>query len=374
MVVALEDRQRIARLTPLDDVLLRISARVQPVAVCEMTAASALGRTLVRDAVVVAPHPAAPLVLIDGWAVYAETTADASTYAPAIVSGVREVAVGEALGPDADAVVPLEAMTWRSGKGEVQAPAIPGDGVLMPGGDAGTGEVLRQPGHRLRAIDVAVFQALGVADVRTRKPRIRIASVGAARNVLADAIVGWIASAVMVDGGEPVVAAPSTDVQALLMAPGVDAVVLAGGTGRGARDHTVRALAQTGTVEVHGIAMSPGESAAFGFADSKPVLLVPGRLDSALAVWLLIGRPLLTKLRGGDAADASQEYPLTAKVVSTVGFTEWVPVRRVPGGVAPLASRYLPLAALAQADSWIIVPAASEGLAVGTPVTTRPLP
>ena len=37
------------------------------------------------------------------------------------------------------------------------------------------------------------------------------------------------------------------------------------------------------------MALSPGETAAFGFVGERPVLLIPGRLDAALAVWLMSG-------------------------------------------------------------------------------------
>ena len=49
--------------------------------------------------------------------------------------------------------------------------------------------------------------------------------------------------------------------------------------------------------------LTPGETAAFGFAGSRPVLLLPGRLDAALAVWLTLGRRLLARLAGGDASE-----------------------------------------------------------------------
>ena len=65
---------------------------------------------------------------------------------------------------------------------------------------------------------------------------------------------------------------------------------------------------------------------------------------------------------------------MTAKVTSTIGLTEVVPVRRTAEGVTPLASKYLPLVALARADGWITIPAASEGLAPGAPVTVDALP
>jgi molybdopterin biosynthesis enzyme len=251
----------------------------------------------------------------------------------------------------------------------------PGDGVLLPGTDAGAGEVLWRAGHRLRGSDIAVMQALGIPAARVRKPRIRIARAGRERDGIADAIVGWLAAATAADGGEPVTESRDAGVAAVLAADGVDAVVVIGGTGSGARDGSVHALRQAGVVETHGIAVSPGETAAFGMARSRPVLLAPGRLDATVVVWLLIGRPLLERLCGGaPTAAPSQQSVLTAKIASTVGLTELVLVRRTGDGVAPLASKYLPLATLAQADGWIVIPAASEGLAPGAPVTVRQLP
>jgi molybdopterin biosynthesis enzyme len=162
-------------------------------------------------------------------------------------------------------------------------------------------------------------------------------------------------------------------VEALLTGGGVDAVAMIGGTGTGARDDTVDALARTGSVEAHGIALSPGETAAFGIANSRPVLLMPGRLDAAIAVWLLVGRAILERLSGATEQLSSRQSTLIRKVASRVGLTELVLVRQSEDGDEPLASQYLPLATLAQADGWIIIPAASEGLPPGAHVTVYPL-
>jgi molybdopterin molybdotransferase len=374
MIVPLENRQRIERLTPLADVLRRIGECVAPVMPRDMRAAAALGATLAEDVVVADRRPAAALALIDGWAVHAEATADAGSYAPAVLPDVREIAAGEALPAESDAIAPLEAVTWRGGQGEIYAAVIAGDGVLMPGTDAVAGEVLRPAGQRLRGVDVAAMQGLGIASARARKPRVRVARIGRGRDDIADAASDWLAYAIAADGGEPVVSRPGPAVEALLTAGGVDAVVMVGGTGAGPRDDTVHALARIGTVEVHGIAVSPGETAAFGIAASRPVLLLPGRLDGAVAVWLLIGQAMLARLRGGAEIDASHESRLAEKIASTVGLTEFVLVRRDPDGIEPLASKYLPLATLAQADGWIVIPAESEGLPPGAEVTVRPLP
>ena len=373
MVTLLEHRQRIARLTPLDHVLRRIGECVHPVAPREMAAATALGATLAQDVAVAVQRPAAPVALIDGWAIRAEATADAGSYAPAVLPGAEEINAGQGLPADSDAVAPADAVTWRAGMAEAHVAVIPGDGVLMPGTDASVGEVLRRAGDRLRAIDVAAMQALGLSGARVRKPRIRIARVGGGRNDILDAAADWLAFAIAADGGAPVAARPGAGAAAFL-GGGVDAVVIVGGTGAGSRDDSVHALAQAGTVEAHGIALSPGETAAFGIASSRPVLLVPGRLDAAVAVWLLVGRAMLARLRGGTESEPAHESVLTGKVASTVGLTELVLVRRVADGVEPLASKYLPLATLSHADGWIVVAAESEGLPPGVRVLVRPLP
>jgi molybdopterin biosynthesis enzyme len=83
---------------------------------------------------------------------------------------------------------------------------------------------------------------------------------------------------------------------------------------------------------------------------------------------------MLTRLRGGAENLSSYKSTLIGKIASTVGLTELVLVRRVADGVEPLASKYLPLATLAHADGWIVIPAPSEGLAPGAQVIVRPLP
>jgi molybdopterin molybdotransferase len=61
-------------------------------------------------------------------------------------------------------------------------------------------------------------------------------------------------------------------------------------------------------------------------------------------------------------------------VASSLGLAEVIPVRCSGGQVEPLASGYLSLAAIANADGWILVPPDSEGYPAGATVTVRPLP
>jgi len=129
-----------------------------------------------------------------------------------------------------------------------------------------------------------------------------------------------------------------------------------------------------GGVDIHGIAVSPGETAAFGRVGARPVLLIPGRFDAALAVWLVIGWPLLARLSGLREEQPTSAATLTRKVASSLGMTEVIPVRVHDGAADPLASGYWPLAAVAAADGWILVPPTVEGYPAFGKVVVRAWP
>jgi molybdopterin molybdotransferase len=102
--------------------------------------------------------------------------------------------------------------------------------------------------------------------------------------------------------------------------------------------------------------------------------VVPGRLDAALAAWLVLGRYMLSRLCGRDGEDTIWPVTLTRKITSTVGLAEVVVARREANRAVPLAAGYLSLQALAGADGWIFVPADLEGIAADATVAMKPLP
>jgi molybdopterin biosynthesis enzyme len=234
---------------------------------------------------------------------------------------------------------------------------------------------LRRAGDRLSLTDIAAFAAAGIARITVREPRVRVLPLrgSAITNAAARLIVGDIERR----GGAARLDDPGRDLGAVLGAESADAIIVIGGTGNGRNDNSVQVLAREAWLAVHGIAMSPGETAALGFSTQRPVLMLPGRLDAALAVWLLVGRRILERLAAATHhkdADPLETLPLARKVTSTVGLNEVVPVRRVAGKAEPLAVRYLPLSALTRSDGWILVPADSEGYSEGTDVAVRPWP
>jgi molybdopterin biosynthesis enzyme len=153
-----------------------------------------------------------------------------------------------------------------------------------------------------------------------------------------------------------------------------DAIILVGGSGSGRRDRSVIDLARLGSVAFHGVGLAPGETAAFGTIGQRPVLIVPGRLDAALAVWLTLGRRMMARLCDYESDDRGIPVVLARKITSTLGLAELVLVMREAEGVVPVASGYLPPQALARADGFVMVPPDFEGFAEGATVSMELLP
>jgi molybdopterin biosynthesis enzyme len=366
-MVADSEIQRIARLTPLGDVLASFDLSVGPVEPREEAVSKALGLTLAASAVIAHGHPKAALALRDGYAVRSDSTLDASSYAPAPLSPAPvRVNAGDAMPAGADAVAALDIVQGT----QALAPVAPGEGVLAPDTDAKAGLQLRLAGARLRRIDVALLTALGVERVLVRQPRVRLVRAGA--GPIIGGIAALIASAIENESG--VAVQDDMALEAALSDDGEDMVVAIGGTGSGTNDKSVRTLARIDNLAFHGVAITPGESTAVGFSGPRPVLLLPGRIDAALAGWLTIGRRMLAR----RAFRLIEEQPFAAelarKIASPLGLAEIVAVRRRLGRVEPVAQGYLSMQALAQAEGWILIPADSEGHAAGARVVVRPWP
>jgi molybdopterin biosynthesis enzyme len=374
MAAATEAIQTITRLTPLAEVLASFDLSIRPVAPRQLDLDAAIGRILAADAV--APtRPDAAMALQDGWALAAEDTLGAGGYAPALLARMpQRVEAGQPMPAGADSVAPFDAVKLSGRRAEALVTVNPGDGVLPAGGDCEPDIPLRRAGERLRMTDLAALAGAGCVRVSVCEPRVAVVKLRSSGIVNASArlLAGDIARC----GGSARVEEAGGDLDRALAADNADAIVAIGGTGSGRNDASVRTLARAGRLAVHGIALTPGETAALGYVKQTPVLLLPGRLDAALSVWLVVGRRVLDGLAAAkaDGDDPGETLTLARKVASTVGLAELVPVRRKADRGEPLAMKYLPLSALAQSDGWILVPADSEGYAAGAQVRVRPWP
>ncbi len=177
--MASETIQTIARLTPLAEVLALIDREVKPVAPCGVPLNDAINCILAAD-VLASAQPAAPLALVDGWALSADLTRDAGSYAPAPLQQMPvRIEAGRRMPDGTDSVAAFDMVKLTQGGAEALAPVNPGDGVLPAGGDCDVSVPMRRAGERLRVIDLAALACAGASEVNARRPRLRIVPVRA---------------------------------------------------------------------------------------------------------------------------------------------------------------------------------------------------
>jgi molybdopterin molybdotransferase len=361
--------QRIERLTPLAEAIASLKAVAKPVVPIELSLGECAGLVLADDLVSLRATPSHAVALRDGWAVRADLLTGAGPYAPLPLDPPPWVNAGDKLPAGADSVAPLEAVAFAGQTAQAVAQVFPGEGVLPPGGFARGGAVLCAKGTRLRAVDIAAAKLAGIARAKIRKPRVALLQASE-RDI--SSTVDFLARAIARQGGSAEIsgAAPANFLASPFEA---DAVIALGGTGGGNNDSAVSTLASHGEVVLHGIAIAPGETSALGQTQGKPVLLLPGRFDAALAAWLLVGRELLTALAASMEGETTIPVTLARKIASAPGLAEIVPVRCEGDRATPLASGVLSLETLAGAQGWVLVPPESEGFAEGAVVEMRPL-
>src|SRR5262245_43393410 len=198
MVSQSDPPQRIARLTPLAKVLARIDALVAPVAPRHIAVSSALGHTAAGDCVF-PPAPPSAIALRDGWAVRADLTSDASSYAPVPLPDATPIDVGEPLPAGVDAVAPSDLVVARDGRVELIGPVAAGEGVLPKGVDTDRGRPIVREGQYIGRAQVAALAAASVEQLLVCAPRVRVVAIR--RDPVIDAAAGFVVGDIGAAGG-----------------------------------------------------------------------------------------------------------------------------------------------------------------------------
>jgi molybdopterin molybdotransferase len=151
-----------------------------------------------------------------------------------------------------------------------------------------------------------------------------------------------------------------------------DVFVISAGSSVGARDLTAAAVSRLGPPGIwcHGLAIKPGKPTLLAECAGVPVIGLPGNPRSALAVFRLIGVPLL-RLVGGctqPPAEPVVRARLERDVASASGRLDVVQVRVAGGCASPVFGLSALLSVLTAADGYVIVPEDATGLDAGTEV------
>src|SRR5204863_2138806 len=268
---------------------------------------------------VVAPVdvPAFDRAAMDGYALNGALTTGATEYTPLEFAVIGQALAGQAFEGDvhpgtavrvmtgaavpagADAIVPAEYARLVGAQVEISTPVPPGKHVGYRGEDVRAGASVLEPGRRLRAQDAGLIASLGLAHVDVvAAPRVRIIVTG---NEIAapgepktpqqiyDANSPMLRALVARDGGEIAahlrIGDDPAKIRDALGAPGVDVILVSGGSSVGSEDHAPTLVAQAGELAIHGVAMRPSSPAGIGRIGEALVFLLPGNPVSCLCAY-----------------------------------------------------------------------------------------
>jgi putative molybdopterin biosynthesis protein len=388
------------------------------------------GRVLAADVEAPADVPAFDRSNVDGFAVRAEDTfgagedqprllrLNAETLAPgrepieAVAPGTAtSIATGAMLPRGADAVVMIEYTEVEGDALRLTRPVAPAGNVTFAGTDIGRGEVVLRRGELLGYRETGVLAALGLAAVEVvRRPRVAVLSTGdelvppgrpLPPGCVYDSNGTVLADAVRELGGEPVplgIVPDDTDRlrEVLRRALDCDAVLLSGGTSKGAGDVSYRVVGELGPpgVIAHGVALKPGKPlclAAVGPGGDRrpvPVVILPGFPTSAVFTFQEFVAPVVRRLAGRrEPATAVVSARLPVRVNSERGRTEYLLVGLVaaesfpplpgygergenpaPFVAYPMGKGSGSVTAFSRADGFLVIPRQREYLEAGTAV------
>jgi molybdopterin molybdotransferase len=371
--------QSCVKLSSLDAALAWIDFAVDPLEEEDAPLDKAIGRVLTREIRAERPIPPRDCAALDGFAVAADQTVGASSYNPLSLPRI-ELSAGETLPGGMDAVVPIEHSaldgagnivvvdTWAAGSNvDYRGAVVDAGTVLMP-----AGTVVGR--HHVGILVAAGFTRLPLV----RRPRVRIVQSRMPRAGAVDSNGPMLSMLIERDGGTVLkrgaISDGRSELAEALGADGSDIVLVVGGTGPAPEDASAAALAATGEVVIHGIALKPGETAGFGRTAARtPVVLLPGSPAACLSCYELLAGRAIRRLGGRDPSlpYRSQIMITARKIVSEIGMTEIVPVRyQGENSVEPTASfSEIGLMAAASASGFVIVPETSEGYPPGASVT-----
>lgn len=394
---------------PVDDALARLRQVLRPVTATEGWATEeAAGRVLASDAVARRSNPPAANSAVDGYGFAAASQRGDGPYRLPLVdgraaagqpfaAGVPEgaairILTGAILPAGVDTVVLEEDTALDGGRVVFDGPLRAGANTRKAGEDVEAGAVALHAGHKLRAPDIALLSAVGVAEVEAYRPlRVGVLSTGdeilrgpgtpAERHQIWDAngpmlramVERWGHVAVDLGhvGDDPDAIAARLDQGARE----ADVILTSGGASAGDEDHVARLLRDRGVLSSWRIALKPGRPLALALWSGVPVFGLPGNPVAAFVCTLIFARPSLSVLSGaGWQAPMSFSVPAAFTKRKKPGRREYLRARLTEAGHAEVFASEGSgrISGLSWATGLVELPDGAMEVAPGDPVRYLP--
>jgi molybdenum cofactor synthesis domain-containing protein len=397
---------------PLDEALSAILDAAMPVDRTERVALrDAIGRVIATPATATVDVPPFDRAAMDGYAVRAEDTFGAGKYDPKVLRCVEkvytgqlptrglgahecmEIATGAPMPAGADAVVMVEETERVTGADpgsddvRMFTPVYPRQHVGRRAADIAAGQTVLEAGSVLNPSRIGALAAVGALEVEVyAKPRIALLSTGneivepgqpLGPGQIYDINRFTLSSIIAAHGGVPVALPSARDtIEALSAAIDTaiaeDVVVFSGGSSVGERDLILDVLVKRGEVFFHGVAVKPGKPTVFGQVAGKPVLGMPGNPTSCLSNGYMLLVPMLRQMaRLPEHQPRTVRLPLSRRIVSTTGRTQFYTVKIADGAVVPAFKGSSDITSMSQADGYIEIPAQVDIVEAGELVDVK---
>jgi molybdopterin molybdotransferase len=364
----------------------------------------ARNRVLAHDLVATRDVPPFARAAMDGYAVRAGDTQDASRARPTLVRIVEriytgqvpsvpigpgeccEIATGAPIPAGADAVVMVEE-TEAAADGvtvRIFSSVRPQQHIGPQGADIRTGQVVLERGELLTASRIGAVAACGMSEVDVfARPRVAILSSGneivppghpLAPGQIYDVNRYTLATVVGEHGGMvvPYGTAPDTLEEltsAVEACAAEDLVIVSGGSSVGERDLIADVVSRRGEVRFHGIAVKPGKPTLFGLIGGTPIFGMSGYPTSCLINAYELVVPLLRAVAQLPPYEPRRlSVPLGRQVTSVAGRHQFLPVRVADGRAVPTFKASGDITSLSRADGYIQIPAEVEAIGEGETV------
>ena len=321
------------RLRTVDEHLATVLDGVGFMDPIEVFLLEAQGLLLAEDITSDYPLPSFDNSAMDGYALRAVDTREASPQEPVRLQVIGDVVAGAktraGMGPGlamrimtgapipsgADAVIPLEDTDRGLARVAIHRPARSGECVRRAGEDLPGGAPALGAGAALGPQQIALLAALGRDRVLVRpRPRVSILSTGSELIEIGNKP----SFGEVIDSNSYMLAAAAKDAGADARRIGIvaddhtslldalenqllrtDVLITTGGVSQGAFDVVKEALAEIGTVEFTRVAMQPGRPQGFGHLGNKvPIFCLPGNPVASLVSFEAFVRPAIRKLLG----------------------------------------------------------------------------
>jgi molybdopterin molybdotransferase len=317
----------------VEEAQARVLSAFKPLETEQVPILEALGRVLAEDVhadIDIPPHANSSM---DGFAVRAVDTSEASLGSPAKLRVIADlpagyvsdqrvepgtsirIMTGAPLPPGADAVVKVEDTTAKGDDVLIFAQVEPANYVRPAGEDVRQGSLVLPHGIRLRPQEIGMLAGLGHQRTMVgRKPRVAILATGDELVAIDEPLApGTIrntnsysnAAQVIKHGGEPIplgIARDTVDELTAKIQTGlerkVDLILTSGGVSVGDFDLVKEVLAAEGQMDFWRVRMKPGKPLAFGHIDGVPVLGLPGNPVSVMVSFEVFVRPALLIMQG----------------------------------------------------------------------------